>query len=147
MKKLVLDASVIVERIIESAPHRDKVTKLFEKALAGEVDLYATPIALSEVLYVASRVYEAAGLSDPNGEALNYALWVNGRTKTIELDENLAFRAGELKKRLGIALPDCYVIAAAEKVKATPLFREIETEMSSILPELKRLGATFLNEL
>jgi len=31
-------------------------------------------------------------------------------------------RAGELKKALHIALPDCYVIATAEKVDAIPLF-------------------------
>ena len=34
-----------------------------------------------------------------------------------------------MKKRLGIALTDCYVIAVAETVEVTPFFRRIEAEM------------------
>jgi len=44
----------------------------------------------------------------------------------VDANEDLAIRAGELKKRLGGALTDCYVIAAAETAGATPLFRRIE---------------------
>ena len=51
----------------------------------------------------------------------------------VEANEDLAIGAGELKKRLGIALTDCYVIAAAETVEATPLFRRIEKEMEPVL--------------
>ena len=44
----------------------------------------------------------------------------------VDANGDLVIRAGELKKRLGIALTDCYVIAAPETVEATPLFRRIE---------------------
>ena len=44
----------------------------------------------------------------------------------VDANGDLAIRAGELKKGLGIALTDCYVITAAETVEATPLFRRIE---------------------
>ena len=44
----------------------------------------------------------------------------------VDANEDLAIRAGELKKGLGIALTDCYVIAAAETVEATAPFRRIE---------------------
>ena len=65
----------------------------------------------------------------------------------VDANEDLAIRAGELKKRLGIALTDCYVIAAAETVEATPLFRRIEKEMKPVLTELRRYNVTFLEEV
>ena len=65
----------------------------------------------------------------------------------VDANEDLAIRAGELKKKLGIALTDCYVIAVAETVEATPLFRRIEKEMKPILTELIRYNVTFLEEV
>ena len=65
----------------------------------------------------------------------------------VDANGDLAIRAGELKKGLGIALTDCYVIAAAETVEATPLFRRIEKEMEPVLTELRRYNVTFLEEV
>ncbi len=56
-------------------------------------------------------------------------------------------RAGELKKQLHIALPDCYVNATAETVKATPVFKTVEKVMEPALTKLKRLGVKFLEEI
>jgi len=147
LSSFVADASVFVEYIIESTPYRDRASKLFEKASTGELELYVSPITLSEVLYVASRIYRAAGVKNPNKEAFNYLLWIGARAEIVEVDRDIAVRAGELRKQLRIALPDCYVIATAEAVKATPLFKGVEGEMKPILTQLRRLGAAFLEEL
>jgi len=63
---------------------------------------------------------------NPDERALEYIYWLKERVKVVDANGDLVIRAGELKKRLGIALTDCYVIAAPETVKATPLFRRIE---------------------
>jgi len=102
---------------------------------------------LSETLYVASRIYEAAKMDKPNNEALNFIEWVKNRVKVVNVDESIALRAGEIKKQLHLALPDCYVIATAETINAKPLFRRIEEEMKPVLEELKRLGVEFLDEM
>ena len=60
-KKLSLDTSVLVEYIVRSAPYRDKVTELLEKAAKGDLTLYVSSLVLSETLYIASRIYEVAG--------------------------------------------------------------------------------------
>jgi len=145
-RKIVPDTGVLAEYIIEKAPYRAKAEKILREAATGNIELLLTPITLSETLYVASRIYEAASLPRPNEEALNYILWLKTIAKTVEADEETAIRAGELKKTLRIALPDCYVIAAAEKTGATPLFRKPEEEMKPVLGELKRLGVKFLDE-
>lgn len=147
MERLVLDTSVIVEYIILRSMYREKVARLFDSAGMGRLKLYISPITLSELLYVASRVYELAGLSNPNEEALNYIEWIKRRSRVIDINEDLVYRAGELKKLLGIALADCYVIAAAESVKGIPLFKSIEKEMEPVRAKLKKLGVKFLDDM
>ena len=60
-KRLSLDTSVLVEYIVRSAPYRDKVAELLEKAAKGELTLYVSSPVFSETLYIASRIYEVAG--------------------------------------------------------------------------------------
>ena len=79
--RLVLDTSVIVEYVVLGSTYRPKVVKLFELASKGGVELYVNPVTLSEVLYVVSRIYQAAGVEDPNGEALDYVEWVKRRAR------------------------------------------------------------------
>ena len=111
------------------------------------MELYVSSITLSELLYVSSRIYRAAGAKNPNQKALDFVYWVRAKTDVIKADEDIALRAGELRKKLGIALPDCYVIASAEKIKAVPLFKEPEKEMKKVMSELRNLGVKFLNEV
>ena len=132
-KKLSLDTSVLVEYVVRSAFYRGKVAELLEKSGKGRLTLYVSSPVLSETLYIASRIYEAAGEENPNEYALEYIYWLKERVKVVDANEDLAIGAGELKKRLGIALTDCYVIAAPETVEATPLFRRIEEEMEPVL--------------
>ena len=147
VKKLVLDTSVLVEYIVSKSPYRPKVVKLFDRASKGELELYVSAVTLSEVLYVATRIYQVSGAVDPNREALNFVEWIKKRTNVVNVDEAIASRAGELKKLLHIALPDCYVIASAETVNAAPLFRKVEEEMVPVLSNIKKLGVKFLDEI
>jgi len=138
---------VLIEYIVKSAPYRLKVIELLEKSATGEFELYLSPIILTEALYIASRVYEIAGEENPNESALNYVTWIKKRCNVIDIDDFISMRAGELKKALHIALPDCYVIATAEKVDAIPLFKKIEKEMKPVSEVLKKLRVKFLDQI
>ncbi len=65
MERLALDTSIIVEYIVLRSMYRPKVVKLFNLASTGKVELYTSPITLSEVLYIASKIYEAACIENP----------------------------------------------------------------------------------
>ncbi len=145
MDGLVLDTSVLIDYIVLRSPYREAVAGLLERARRGELRLYVSAVTLSELLYVSSRVYEAAGSGDPNREALDFVRWVRSRVQVVDVNEAIALRAGELRKRLRIALPDCYVIASAEAVRAVPLFRGLEDEMRPVESELRALGVRFLD--
>jgi len=138
---------VLIEYIVKSAPYRLKVVELLEGSASGEFELYLSPIILTETLYIASRVYEIAGEEKSNESALNYVTWIKKRCNVVDIDDFISMRAGELKKALHIALPDCYVIATAEKVNATPLFKRIEKEMKPTSDILKKLGVKFLDQI
>ena len=147
MKRIVLDASVLIEYVIMKSPYRLRVVKLFEEASAGQLKLYVNVVTLSETLYVASRIYQSAKVDESNMEALDFVEWIKNRTQVININDDIALRAGELKKELCIALPDCYVIASAKAVNATPLFKKLEKEMRPIVNDLRLLGVKFLNEI
>jgi len=120
---------------------------LFDKAGRGDLKLFVGTVTLSETIYVASKIYQAAGLENPNIEALYFVEWIRGRVKVMSINEDVAMRAGELKKQLRIALPDCYVISVAEAINAKPLFRKQESEMTSVIDRLEELGVLFLDKI
>jgi len=74
-------------------------------------------VTLAEVLYVASRIYSAVGVEDPNGEAENFAMWIASRARIVGVDARIAKVAGELK-RLGAVFAEDYVGAGRSKERA-----------------------------
>jgi predicted nucleic acid-binding protein len=143
-KRYVLDTSVALAYIVENAPGRDRVVEIFNVAREGKVKLYMVYPVLSEVLYAASRIYSAAGFAEHNRMALDLVLWIKNVAEVTEITLDIALRAGELKKLLGIALTDCYVIAAAEVLGATALFLKIEEEMKKRTNFVEKLPVEFI---
>lgn len=144
--RYVVDTSVVVERVIQGSPFKERIERLFEDARRGSVSLYVTLPTLSEVLYVASKIYALAGIEDPNREAVLLTLWLTARANTVQLAEDAALRAGELKKILGLALVDCYAIAAAEQLGCKALFLKPEKEMLKKRELVEQLPIEFLAE-
>ncbi len=102
---------------------------------------------MSETFYVASRIYRRTGTSDPNSDAADLLDWVSRRARVVYVNDNIALMAGELRKKLRIALADCYAIATAKAINAVPLFRGEEKEIEPFIEELRRYGVRFLNEI
>mgnify|MGYP000013210877 CR=1 FL=1 len=65
----------------------------------------------------------------------------------VNISEDVAMRAGELKKKLRISLLDCYIISVAEAINARPLFKKQESGMTPILNSLEKLGVLFLDKI
>ncbi|MEM1556752.1 MAG: PIN domain-containing protein [Candidatus Bathyarchaeia archaeon] len=147
LERYVVDAGVLVEYVVRGSPHRGAVEKILDGALAKVVELYITPITVSEIIYVASRIYELAGVEKPNEEALNLVEWLTVRVKMAEITPDMSIKAGEIKKKLGISLSDCYVIAAAINLKAKALFLKPEKGMLNKMEELRKLPIAFLTEI
>jgi len=147
-KVYVVDTSVLIEYLDETSPFAKDIELLFNKAIQGEVVLCTTTLVVAELLYVASRLYREFNIPNPNEKAFEYITWLKEYVKlrVYDLDDKLALRIGELKKKLRIALTDCSVIALAEILNAIPLFKRVENEMKPILNELRKLGVKFLED-
>ncbi len=146
-EKLVLDTSVLVEYIIARSPYRNVIEEIFKMARQGKAEIYVNTVTLAETLYVATRIYEIAGIENPNEEAENFITWITARARVINIDVHISALAGELKKKLRIVLPDCFVIASATRVGGKALFKSVEVEMKNVIEEIRRLGAIFLEEM
>jgi predicted nucleic acid-binding protein len=146
LRTYVLDTSVLITYITENATGRERVLSIIEEARRGKVQLYTIYPVLSELLYVSTRVYEMAGLEEPNVKALDFLLWIEGLVENVELAHDIAFRVGEFKKLLMIALTDCYVIAIAESLNSIALFLRIEKEMGNRIGLIGRPPVEFLVE-
>jgi predicted nucleic acid-binding protein len=138
---------VIAEYLDESSPYG--VERLFDALAAGAARAYVTPVTLSEVIYVAARIYSEAGVRDPNARAVELAEWLLALPGVAlePIGREAALAAGELRKRFRMALPDLYVIAVGALRGATPLFLKLEGEMKPYEGELRRLGVAFWEEL
>jgi len=145
-RAFVLDTSVIVEYLDEDSPYG--VERLFDSLAAGAVKVYITPLTLSEVVYVAARIYTKAGVRDPNARATELIEWLLALPGVAlePIGEEAAMVAGELRKRFRLALPDLYVIAVGRLRGAAPLFLKLEEEMKPYEEELRKLGVTFWEE-
>lgn len=146
-RAFVLDTSVVVEYVNEDSPYG--VERLFDMLSSGYVKAYVTPVTLSELVYVAARMYAKAGIRDPNERALELVEWLLALPGVAlePVGREVAVAAGELRKSLKLALPDLYVIAVGVLRGATPLFLRLETEMKPYERELRSLGVAFWEEV
>lgn len=146
-KVFVLDTSVIAEYLDESSPYG--VERLFDSLAAGALRAYATPVTLSEVIYVAARIYAEAGVRDPNARAAELVEWLLALpgVEFEPMGREVAVTAGELRKRFRLALPDLYVIAVGVLRGVSPLFLRLEAEMKPYESELRRLSVAFWEEV
>lgn len=126
---MVPDSSVFLDYIVRRSPYRRKIDRLFRKAIAGEAEIYVSTLTIGEVLYLASKIYRAADIKNPEGEALNYISWIKSFSKTVDVDESIAIDAGKIKRRLGLSMGSCIVIATARAVGVRPLFRSLERDL------------------
>ncbi len=145
-KRLVPDTSVIVEYLDEESPYIVNIEKLYTDIARGRVRVYIPLEVLSEVIYVSTKIYKEAGFENPNREAMNFINWLlsypNVSVATPSLQ--ISILTGELRKRMRISLIDCYVIATAYTLRATPLFLRLEKEMKPYIEILVQYNVQFV---
>lgn len=128
---MAIDTSVIIEFIDRQGEHHDRAGDLFSSLISGELGATVPHPVLAEVYYVSSRIYGNLGLKDPSGRSEKLVTWLCGLPAVTVLGNgaDLATRAGEAKLNLGLALTDCYVLAASKVRKCEALFKRRENEM------------------
>lgn len=101
---IVLDASVLIGHLDARDPHHEKATELL--AESGAEPLGASAITLAETLVAPAR---AERLDEAKAALERLAV------AELELGEDAPTRLAKLRAATGRKLPDCCVLAAAQK--------------------------------
>ncbi len=104
---IVLDASVLIAHLEATDPHHDRATGLLVDA--ADEPLGASPLTLAEVLVGPART----GKLDAAQTAIREL-----EIATIALSDNAPVRLAVMRAGIGLRLPDCCVLLAAETADA-----------------------------
>ncbi|PNV81168.1 MAG: PIN domain nuclease [Fervidicoccus sp.] len=141
----MVDTSVLIEIILEGSPYMKTLEELFREAERGAKELYITPLTVSELLYVAYKIYKSAGTEDPKKDAEDFVNWVLFRAELAKVGLETAIIAGKIKEELGLSLADCYVLATFKQLEAKPLFLKPGGEMREKMEQLEKMGIILLD--
>ena len=121
---IVLDASVLIAHLDGGDPHHSGARDLLKAA--GEETLGASAITLAETLVSPARV---GRLADAEGTLRRLGV------TELTLGENASGRLAQLRAEVGLKLPDCCVLLAAQEHAGL-----VASFDSSLLGAARKLG-------
>ena len=138
--KIVVDTSVIIEYIDKAGPWHRYAKAIFNEIIRGRAVAYIPTIVLSEVLYVAKRIYERTRAPKPKKKAIRLVKWLyyHPNVRIIGRKFRMIVLAGLIKAKYRLAISDCYVLALAKLLKAKPIFRKKRKRNAQACGYIKR---------
>lgn len=135
-----MDTSVIIEYMDLKGEFHEQVEAVFSALLAGKLEIVLPHPILAETYYVAVRLYQKLRMENPQLVASKFIEWLYRLPTTMILGENaeLAVEVGKAKLNYGLALTDCYVLAASKICNCKALFKKPEKEMIENMDSLKK---------
>jgi len=140
LTKAAIDTSVIIEYIDLKGELHEQAQAVFSATLNGKLEGILPHPILAETYYVAERLYRKLQIENPQIVASKLIEWLY-RLPTIIIpsgDINLAIETGKAKLNYGLALTDCYVLAASKIYNCKALFKKPEREMLKNIDILKK---------
>lgn len=140
MAKVAIDTSVIIEYIDTKGELHEQAKIIFSALLTSKLEAILPHPILAETYYVATRLYQRLKIENPQNVASKLIEWLYRLPTTIipSEDINLAIEAGKTKLNYGLALTDCYVLAASKIYNCKAIFKKPEKEMLKNIEELKK---------
>ena len=136
--KLAIDTSALIELIF-----CDSLGQKLKKALETDmVEAYTTELAITELRYVLCRKFGWQHSKERVNKLLASGYF------TVEGTSQLINEAAKIKCQRAISLPDCFILALANKIAGDALFARKEQELADEMGK-KSFGITllFLEEL
>ncbi len=147
---IAIDTGVWIEYINTRGVLHTQAKAVVDSVNQGKISAILTPLTLTEIFYVAERVYQEVQ-KPPQSEILAKKLYdfiyYHPHVEVKPLDYELCLNAGILKTRYNIVLSDCFLLALSEHNNVTILFKNLESEMKQNISELiKRFDLKFLED-
>lgn len=140
LAKVAMDTSVIIEYIDLRGELHEQARTVFSALSTGKLENIIPHPILAEIYYVAAKLYQKLKIENPHVAASKLIEWLYRLPTTIipDGDTNLAIETGEAKLNYGLALTDCYVLAASKIYDCKALFKKPEKEMLKNIDALKK---------
>ena len=138
---IAIDTGVWIEYINTNGLLHPQAKAIIDLIENGENDAVLTPLTLTEIYYVAQRVYKevySSHESEKRAKKLYDFIYLHPHIEIKPLDYELCLRAGIIKSKYNIAFSDCFLFALSEKEDSTVLFKSIENEMKPNIKQLKK---------
>jgi len=135
-----MDTSVIIEYVDMKGELHEPAQTVFSALLTGKLENILPHPILAETYYVATRLYRKLQIGNPEVVASKLIEWIYRLPTTMitSEDTNLAIEAGKAKLNHGLALTDCYVLAASRIYGCKALFKKPEREMIENIENIKK---------
>jgi predicted nucleic acid-binding protein len=135
-----MDTSVIIEYVDMKGELHEQAQTVFSALLTGKLENIVPHPILAETYYVATRLYRKLQIGNPEVVASKLIEWIYRLPTTMitSEDTNLAIEAGKAKLNHGLALTDCYVLAASRIYGCKALFKKPEREMIENIENIKK---------
>jgi predicted nucleic acid-binding protein len=135
-----MDASVIIEYIDLEGEFHEQAQTVFSVILTNRLESVLPHPILAETYYVAIELYHKFQIENPQDVASKLIEWIYRLPATVvpSEDANLAMEAGKAKLNYGLALTDCYVLAASKIYSCKALFKKPEREMIENIDNIKK---------
>jgi len=147
---IAIDTGVWIEYINIRGVLHPQAKAVVDSVIQGKVTAVLTPLTLTEIFYVAQRVYQEVhtrSQSEILAKKLYDFIYYHPHVEVKTLDYELCLNAGIIKSRYNIALSDSFLLALSEHNNATILFKNLESEMKPNIQELiKSFNLRFLED-
>ena len=147
---IAIDTGVWIEYINTRGTLHLQAKAVVDSVNQGETTAIITPLTLTEIFYVAERVYQEVygqAQSEILAKKLYDFIYYHPNVEVKPLDYELCLNAGIIKTRYNIAFSDCFLLALSEHDNASVLFKNVESEMKQNIHELnERFDLKFLED-
>ncbi|MDL5503364.1 MAG: PIN domain-containing protein, partial [Candidatus Methanoperedens sp.] len=136
---IAIDTGVWIEYINTCGVLHHQAKAVVDSVNQGKVTAILTPLTLTEIYYVAQRVYQEVhtqSRSEILARKLYDFIYYHPHVEVKNLDYELCLKAGIIKSRYNIALSDSFLLAISEHDNTTVLFKNLESEMKPNIQEL-----------
>ncbi len=135
MFRVVLDTKPLIKLFAEEEGWKE-VKEILSRIEAGELEAGLSVVTLTEVYYKYTQE-QRPDLAKTRTEQLKYALYL----EKLEIDPDVAIKAGEIKAKHRIPIADAFIAASAYSQDATVISDDPDFQK---IPEIKVLTETEL---
>jgi len=110
---VLLDTKPLI-RLFAEEEGWEEVKEILSRIEAGQIEAGISVVTLTEIYYKYLQE-QRLDLAKARTEQLRYALYL----KKLEIDQDVAIKAGEFKGKYGISIADAFIAASAYSQDAT----------------------------